>query len=511
MIYACKIGRFSGWCFLIGFFFLSPICTQDALAVPRAEWSRQLEENNKMPYLKIIGSAADGFFVLRSNISLVSGRDKVGFRTRKYQLQYFSEAMVLKMEQDLSAPVEDGHITDITMLGDEVLLIYYTMEKGRSLYKFFASRVNKSGAVEGSPVFLDELSAESIDDENKPGIIFSKNKSRLLFSYRKYTKDKDQQEVRCLVMDSVLQPLYKQVIDIPFSFKKFTPLNTLLTNEGSVYLLGLRYLSEKKSRQPDEMFYHVFGFNAGKNKTLSREIRMDGRFLTDASIADDPINRQLVVAGFYSDKTTYSTAGVFYFALEEDSLASTKVYHSPFTTAYLQKFVSNRQNAKTRELVNYSIDRLILRRDGGAVIAAEAFYRTSRSYWDYYTQTMVYHTYYHFGNIMILSVNPDGSMLWSNLISKDQNSVDDGGYYSSYASAISGGEMFAIYNKYIDERSSVLITTVDGVGNQQTDVLFNELDRVSVLSRASRQLDEETLIIPAYKEKKFYFLKLIFD
>lgn len=159
-------------------------------------------------------------------------------------------------------------------------------------------------------------------------------------------------------------------------------------------------------------------------------------------------------------------------------------------------------------MVNYSIDRLVLRRDGGVAVIAESYYETSRTYWDYYTQTVTSHYYYHFGNIMILSVNPDGKILWSNVFSKDQNSTDDAGYYSSYASAISGGKIIALYNKYADEESSVLYSTVDGLGNQKTDVLFNEVEKVSVIARSARQIDEETLIVPAFKENKFYMVSI---
>ena len=49
---------------------------------------------------------------------------------------------------------------------------------------------------------------------------------------------------------------------------------------------------------------------------------------------------------------------------------------------------------------------------------------------------------------MVLSVNPDGNILWNNVINKDQNSVDDGGFFSSYFSAVTGGRLISFYNKF---------------------------------------------------------------
>ena len=62
------------------------------------------------------------------------------------------------------------------------------------------------------------------------------------------------------------------------------------------------------------------------------------KFLTDVGITVDNINRSIIVAGFYSDKTAYSVVGVFYYALTEDSLQETKAINTPFSNTYLQKF-----------------------------------------------------------------------------------------------------------------------------------------------------------------------------
>jgi len=143
-------------------------------------------------------------------------------------------------------------------------------------------------------------------------------------------------------------------------------------------------------------------------------------------------------------------------------------------------------------LFNYYIDRLLLRKDGGAAVIAESYVESSRTFWDYYTQTMITHTYYRYGNIIAASFNPEGGMLWNNVIQKEQNSMDDDGYQSSYCSLITGGRFYAIFNKYIDRRSSVMIGWIDGQGN------------------AAKQVDESTMIIPAFRQNRFYLAKVTF-
>jgi hypothetical protein len=96
------------------------------------------------------------------------------------------------------------------------------------------------------------------------------------------------------------------------------------------------------------------------------------------------------------------------------------------------------------------------------------------------------------------------------VINKDQNSVDDNGSFSSYFSTVTGGRLAAIYNKYIEEASSVLITFIDAGGTQKTEVLLNETERVSIFPRSARQIDDETVLMPAYKQNKFYIIRISF-
>jgi hypothetical protein len=152
----------------------------------------------------------------------------------------------------------------------------------------------------------------------------------------------------------------------------------------------------------------------------------------------------------------------------------------------------------------------VIRKDGGAAIVAESFNVSSQSYWDYYMQMWVYHYYYHFGNIIALSINPDGSVLWSNTVLKDQNSTDDGGYYSSYYSAIINGRIMSIYNKNVGEQSSVVITTLNGVGEQQTKTLFDQSMNAAVIPQSGKQVDEDVILLPAERNGETLLVKIVF-
>jgi hypothetical protein len=100
-------------------------------------------------------------------------------------------------------------------------------------------------------------------------------------------------------------------------------------------------LTDKKVKAPNESFYQLYGYNFLHDEMTVNEIKMDDKFLTDVGISPDNLNKKIVVAGFYSDKTTYSTAGVFYFSVDEDSTSQTTVKSGAFSPGFLSKFLGD--------------------------------------------------------------------------------------------------------------------------------------------------------------------------
>jgi hypothetical protein len=473
------------------------------------KWSQPLENNKKVPYLVILGqNEEENFFVLRSNKSLESDNVHSGFRSRNYQIQYFSSGMNLIWEKELKSSYEDGHISDVKMINGKVVVTSYLNDKKSKRFYFYIQYFNTNGTWSGQPVLLDSFPSDNFDEGEKPGLLNSHDQSLIAFTYRKIFKDVNSQVCSATVLDTNLTIQYKKEIEIPVKEQMYVPVNYLLTNRGSFFVLGIHYTTEKKVKEPDQSYYELYGYNRLLNRPVTAAIRGENRFLTDVEMTSDNINNSIIVAGFYSDKTTYSIAGVFYYSLTEDSLKETKTIHTPFSAAYLQKFLG--EPKENRELVNYSIDRLFVRKDGGVAIIAESVYKTSRSYFDYYMQAYISHVYYHYGNIMLLSINPDGNILWNNVITKDQNSIDDEGLFSSYFSAVSGGQLAVAYNKYVEDDSSVLLTTIGSTGAQKTDVLFNELDKIKVVGQSAKQVSDDTVILPAFRQDKFYILSISF-
>ncbi len=474
-------------------------------------YSQEIGENKNAKFMKILGADEfENIYLLRSNLSLENDRERSGFRSREYYLQQYSASLILNWEKALVPSIENARISDVQLNNGRIVVVSYMFERKSKTYTFFIQSMNPKGEWLGKATPIDQFSANQLDEDDKPGIISSQDEMSMAFNYRKVSSDKKTQSYQVILLDTAFQTVYSKEMIIDASFNNYIPFKPLISNERNFYVLGIHYATEKKVKLPDEVYYEIHGYNSAEKNFIHSQIKIESKFLTDVGFSIDNYNRRIIAAGFYSDRTTYSTAGIFYNSFSEDSLIQLSTTSSPFPDSYLQKFIGERKENKSRELVNYSIDRLIVRRDGGVALLAESFNRAERSYWDYYIQSYIYHYYYHYGNIMVCSVNPSGQILWGNVISKDQNSVDDGGVSSGYISSVIHGKIVSVYNKYVNEDSSVLLTTIDGVGAQKTDVLVNENERVSVLPHSAKQIDESTILIPAYKQNKFHLMRISF-
>ena len=116
-----------------------------------------------------------------------------------------------------------------------------------------------------------------------------------------------------IVIDTTLTLKYRKEIEVPVSTELFVPLNFLLTDQGSFFILGNHFTTEKKVKEPGQVYYELYGYSLRLDKVVNTVIKSEGKFLTDVAMSADNVNKSIVVAGFYSDKTTYSVAGVFYY------------------------------------------------------------------------------------------------------------------------------------------------------------------------------------------------------
>jgi len=470
-------------------------------------WSTPVADDNQLRFMKIIGSDENDFYLLRSNVAFGSDGGKKNSKSRRYKLACYSQRMALRWEKNLAGPVPDAKILDLRIVNGRLLVSAFVSTKNHTL-QLYVQYLDASGNYAGTPVQLDELESARVDEDSRPDLLVSRDESHVAIASR-LQKEDESIKFRIAVCDSALAPLYQKEIQPEAGEKMFAALDIQLSDSGNVFILGRLFSPAKKGKESAEENYALLSWQRSSDGVMLHTIHAGAGPLSDAGLAVDNLNDAAVVSGFYSDRSANALAGVFYFSAKSAPSAASDVRTAPFTGDFLKKFNSVKKDGN-KGLVNYSIDRILLRKDGGAVLSAESYSTYSNSYYDYYSQMLISHTYYNYGNIITLSINPDGSLLWNEVTGKEHNSTDDDGYFSSYCSAVYRAKMYYIYNKYIDTKTSVMLTTVTSTGEQNTLVLFNQLDNIVAVPKAARQIEQDVLLLPAYKENQLCIARIKF-
>ena len=105
-------------------------------------------------------------------------------------------------------------------------------------------------------------------------------------------------------------------------------------------------------------------------------------------------------------------------------------------------------NERSPKLTDLYIRKLVANSDGGCTIIAEKYYETKQSYTytvNGFPQTN-FRTIYNYDEIVVIAKNADGTNRFKDFIKKNQTSMTDGGYYSSFVTLLANDKIGLVYN-----------------------------------------------------------------
>ncbi len=346
------------------------------------------------------------------------------------------------------------------------------------------------------------------------------------------------------VYDDQLNKLWEKNITIPRPRNTFSIQNIRIEDDGTIYIRGMETQERSEARQsrrsgkPD---YNYYIYRLAENGADLTEIplTLEGKFITDVT-ASTTSNGDIVLAGFYSEKGTFSIKGVFYQRIsgktEEVLVRKITEFDKAFITQYASEREVKRMEKRERrgdepELFEFDMDNFLLREDGGGTLVAEQYYlyietQTFTGANGQTTTRTIFHYYYN--DILVLNFNAAGDLVWKCKIPKRQHTTNDGGYYSSYALMIQGDKLFFIYNDnpknltlqeneapadfYRNRRElAVVIAEVTADGKLTRELLLTtERGEVIVRPKVCEQTAANEMVLYSERTSVFQFSRVVF-
>ena len=502
----------------------------------------------------------------RSSVLGIFGYDNTGYYTLRTQKKnVLVEHLNTSMAVDKSIPMEK------LTVGKTKLAYYSSVQLGENFYFFYtqydsrerkmtlyAKELNKSTLLtEGDLIEIGTTTFASrrsfmqnavYASYSAFSLVTSPDKSRLLLITHDMGKDEgeetasDKIKMTLTVFDSNLKKNWSTEATLGFSPELFTVTNVALDDDGNVSILGIEYQEKltakalKRAGKPTYTYHLIRYADKGDSKT-ELPIELTGKFITDLRVETAP-NGDVIVAGFYSEKGSFSIKGAFYMSIDPATESVKREKFSEFGSEFITMNMTNREEKKAKkkedkgeelEMNEFDMRQLLVRNDGGATLIAEQyiFYTTtSTTYVQGKPQTTTtYH--YLYNDIIAISFDAEGTLLWKTKIPKRQHTTNDGGYYSSYALAVVGDKLFFIfndnpknlflpkdeapYNFSASRELAVVIVEVNSKGESTKELLFtSERGDCLIRPKIAEQTDENEMIICGQRSKIFQYSKLTF-
>ncbi|MEM1322656.1 MAG: hypothetical protein AAGG75_20495 [Bacteroidota bacterium] len=529
---------------------VSPLYAQNDPDIPAdIKWGPEMKEPGNSMITKIIGTTPKGFYTLREKTG--GGLGDNG--TTKIRLEYYNNDMKIMKSNEIALKYKSKKMSfeDVFFLNGKIYLFSsFHNEAKKKNYLFMQEVSIRSLAPRKNLKLLAEM-----DTRNKKRGIFdnhiSRDSSKILIYNQLPYKKKQPERFALRVYDNEFNELWNRDISLPYNDEKFSIEEYQVDNNGNVFLLGVIYEDKSRVRRNGRPTYEytILTYTEDGEDAQEYKIRLDQEFLTDMTfrVAD---NGDLVCSGFYSERGTYSVKGTCFFRIDTESKEIYNLNLKEFDFDFITEYLSDKKKEKLKnaerkgnkkkapELYRYSLDKLILRSDGGALLIAEQYFVQIRDNFDrfnpafggfdpYWNGVRNQDYLYNYNDIIIVNIRPDGEIEWTGRIPKRQVTVNDGGYFSSYAMSIIRDKIYFVYNdngrnfeeansdriySYNGKYSVIALTELNRDGSMITYPLFSNAEaEIITRPKICKQIGKKDMVIYGERGRKYKFASLQFN
>jgi hypothetical protein len=502
------------------------LCSQSYSQVSKAPVKLDLSEEMKEPsnssIYDFLGEDESNYYLLRFKGS--SGFYGIG-SGEGYILESYDKQLHFKVRRELDVPLsgKDAIVDNVLYLGNTIYLFTVDNDKKSGTSKLYYQTIDKKTLLaSGTPRLLVSIPYESKRTSGSFSYAISRNKNVLAIAGIAGDEKSVKQKFKVAVMNAQMEMYWEKEITLPYDSKLFAEDKVKVDDSGNLYALGRLYkgkVTEKRHGDPNYS-YKILAYRDKGATQKEYAVALRDEFVTDLgfNITDDG---HIVCGGFYSQEGTFSIKGTYFMLIDAANGQVIRKGTKAFEPDFLELFMSEGKAEKGKELFEYDLDNIIPRSDGGALLLAEQYYVTVRTY----TSTMNGITstrttsYYHYNSVIAVNVNPDMSIAWATKIPKQQVTTDDGGYFSSYEDAVVGDKIFLVFNDNPDNllitdpkkiknfngrASAATLVTLTSDGKWKKSLLFsNKEEGVILRPKVCEQINQNQFFLYAERGKNF--------
>lgn len=412
--------------------------------------------------------------------------------------------------------------------------MFYQYQKKSIVYSM-AVKLDAKGKKLSDPIQLDTTEINFFASNKIYAVINSEDKKKIM-TYKINTKNDKQHIVTSVLFDRDLNLIHKTRINIEMPDRNDFLNGFQLDNEGD-----LVFFKASGSAQNDNINKIVLYTKAANTDDVNfTDLKLNNINLDDISLKVDNTNKHYLVTSFYSSKRRGNVDGLYCFLWDKNE--KKELVTSAITFSEELRNDAKGENSVKMAFNDYFLRNIIMKKDGGFIVCAEAAYSSSRSganstRWDYlngspyWGNSTGYYSGYGYGNggfgfpwsrynsfnnitryysdnIAVISYDVTGKMEWSNVVAKAQYD-DNNDTYLGFTLANTGDQLHFIFN--MQEKRNWMLTdqNISPEGKITRNPTIKNLDKgYEFLPRFSKQVGSRQLIVPCLYRSYVCFAKI---
>jgi hypothetical protein len=384
------------------------------------------------------------------------------------------ERFIRKMDQNHGIVYQDllpltidkvkHELNDILLVGDRILVFTEVLDKkagSNNMYlrAFRASDMDPIGS-------LQLVSSMDIADKRQKGtfeVRISPDEAYVLIM-ESLPNEKDAPERFGLkVYDRGMNLVWNKSVELPYRDNEFSMQGIHVTDDGSVMIIGLKYAENREAKELKKdgkatYVHHMLIYHADGGTPEDHAIDIPDKFLQDLTL-NIGTDGDILCGGLYGKKGSFTASGAYFLRMDRTTKKIVHASYKEFDQDFITAFMTEKEEAKASkqadkegediELYSYELRDIIRRNDGGAVMVAEQYRKlvVERCKTDANgLRDCTTSAYYHYYDIIVVSIDPQGMIAWAAKVPKRQWSVDDNGRYSSYALVVKQENIYLMFN-----------------------------------------------------------------
>lgn len=522
----------------------------------QVKWGNEMKFTKKMTLSDVAASDETGYYLIkRKYVQEIRESQKLP-HVEKYDqnLQFVKSVDLSKLDLPGKPRFEQ------LLHWNQQLWLFYSTDPGKGAQEGLYRVALDPGSLRpiGKSSFVLETGATGV----KPGIgglgISLKatkpffhfhlvpEQNRLLIVLDNGALQKNEKQVRFLVLDHEFSPVWKREETLHASSDELEIVNTLIDSNGNAHLLSKSMPASSGIAamfKREKYFFTLVSITDNGKQALHKQIDLRENQVNAAAIQVNP-DGHLYFGGFYTHEATATkgSGGTYFLKMDGTTQTVLEQHIEPFDAAFLTRGLSEGKakrksrkmdSGKNSEDVYFSLDDILIKRDGSVIFLGEDRRETRTSTNSTSPNTGVQSTgvrfHYTYGSIVVAEFDPNGERKWAQKLVKNQQSTDDFAFYFSYSVSMVNDNLYFVFNDNVNnlgysgqgkvERFSpksykehmMTFAKLDGQGTiTRSSLSMNRNRNLMTITPVNTQTDEHEMVIYGQHKKTYRLARLEF-